>query len=112
MNRIYQILLETLLTGLPLAFQVYRKTGNLTSSTLTLLLTVFLVDRFLLNPVRAWENLALFINPFALSTGGFVTSLVYLNYTGTAFAAAKWQAFGISLLALFLGFMLTRFWST
>lgn len=111
MNRKYQLLLEALLTGLPLGFQVHRKTGNLTSSALAFFLTVFMVDRFLLNPVRAWENMALFINPFAISIGSFITSLVYLNYTGTVFAAAKWQAFGISLISMVIGFFLLRIWN-
>ncbi|MFQ3308446.1 MAG: hypothetical protein ACI977_000682 [Candidatus Nanohaloarchaea archaeon] len=111
MKRLYEIILEALLAGLPLALQVYRKTGNLISAALAFLLAIFIVDRFLINPVRAWENLSLFINPFAISIGTFVTALIYLNYTGTAFGAAKWQALGLSLISMVFGFIFLRYWS-
>lgn len=111
MKRMYELVIEIFLTGLPVGYQVYRRTQNLTSAVLAFGLTMILVDRFLLNPARAWDNLALLINPFAAGIGSFVIALVYLNYTGTVFAAAKWQALGISLISIVLSFFLLRFWS-
>ncbi len=101
---------EILLTALPLGYHVHRKTGSLLTATLTFGITLFIIDSFLISPVKAWDNLALFLNPFMVSTGTFITSLIYINYTGTALAAAKWQALGLSFITLVFGFMFLRTW--
>ncbi len=109
-NRKTILAAEILLTALPLGFHVHRKTGSLLTATLTFCITLFVIDSFLISPVKAWDNLSMFFNPFILSTGAFTTSLIYLNYTGIALAAAKWQALGISFITMVFGFMFLRMW--
>lgn len=111
MSKKYILAGEILLIALPLSYHVHQKTENLATATLTFLFASLLINLFLVDPVKTWEKLALFLNPFALSLGTFITSLIYLNYTGTSFAAAKWQAFGISLISMVVGFIMLRYWS-
>lgn len=107
-NRI--LMAEILLTSVPLSYHVHTKTGNLLTASLTFILTSFLIIKFLNSPVKTWESMSLFLNPFIISAGTFVSSLIYLNYTGTALAAAKWQALGLSFITMVLGFMFMRAW--
>lgn len=111
MSKKYILAGEILLTALPLSYHLYQKTGNLVTTTLTFAFASLLVKLFLVDPAKTWDNLALVLNPFALSAGTFITALIYLNYTGISFTSAKWQAFGISLVSLVIGFIMLRYWS-
>lgn len=104
------LIAELLLIAVPLSYHVYTKTGNITTAVLTFGLTTAVIMNFFVSPAKTWDSMALFLNPFVIAITGFTLSLIYLNYTGTAFVSAKWQALGLSLISLVLGFMITRYW--